>query len=678
VRLPVSWLKDYIDVPFPAKELADKLTMSGTAVERVEKKGDESVLVIEVTTNRPDCLSVLGLAQELSALTGKKVNHPKIVSPEPARKIDSFKVRVEDKKGCPKYTARLIQGVTVRPSPERVQKFLNLLDHRPIHNAVDATNFVLFETGQPLHAFDADKIKGGIVLVRRARKSEKLLGIDGVQYELDESVLVIADAERPIAMAGVIGGKLTEVTENTRNILLESAYFDPTLVRQASRRFKVFTQSSYRFERGVDCENVAFASARVRDLILQWGGGMEAGKMIDQVSSIPHLEKDIPLCASRVEKLLGFKISAPRIRKTLSQLGFVVKSSGVDKFSVTSKSSRRDVTQEADLIEEVLRIEGFEKVPPIIPVTRPADGAGYDQKVNRILALKKFLAAQGFDEIVSYSLLSGAFLENSGFEDLKRAQKIVNPLSAEQEFLRPTLKAGMLGAILFNIHRRATALKFFEIGNCFVDGKEETTLSLAIYGLGEDNWQRRFNVSFFDLKGALQNILTYFKIDAYEFEEDAGCPAYDNACTLELDGHKLASLGSIHPGVLKKWDIPHEVFFAEIRLDDILSITAAPKPLKVKAVLKFPSVRRDIAFVVDEKISVRALEVLMKKIASPHLSEARLFDQFVGKNIPTGKRSLAFSLTYQKDSGTFTDDEVQELQNRLGEALKNQYKVEFR
>jgi len=269
-------------------------------------------------------------------------------------------------------------------------------------------------------------------------------------------------------------------------------------------------------------------------------------------------------------------------------------------------------------------------------------------------------------------------LENSGFEDLKRAQKIVNPLSAEQEFLRPTLRPGMLGAILFNIHRKATALKFFEIGNCFVDGKEETKLSLAIYGLGEDNWQRRFNDSFFDLKGALRNLLTYFKIDAYEFEENAGCPVYDNACTLKLDGHKLASLGSIRQGVLKKWDIPHEVFFAEIRLDDILSVTAAPKPLKVKPVPRFPLVRRDIAFVVDEKISVRALEDLMKQSASPYLSEVRLFDQFIGKNIPAGKRSLAFSLAYQKDSGTFTDGEIQELQNRLGEALKNQCQAEFR
>src|SRR3989338_364787 len=290
MKLPISWLKKYIDISITPERLSDLLTLSGTKVEHVEKKDGEAVLQIEVTTNRPDCLSLLGLAQEVSALTGKKIKFPSL-SKKSAGGINSVKVEIEDKKGCPKYTARLLKNVSIKASSLEIQKFLGFMDTRPISNTVDATNFTLFETGQPLHAFDYDKIEGGVVVVRRAKKGEKFLAIDGVEYPLDETTLVIADAKRPISIAGVMGGKLTEVTPSTKNVLLESAYFDPALVRQASRRYKLFSESSYRFERIVDIQRVPAASAREKDLILNWAGGRKIGPMVGRDFSKKVKEK---------------------------------------------------------------------------------------------------------------------------------------------------------------------------------------------------------------------------------------------------------------------------------------------------------------------------------------------------------------------------------------------------
>ncbi len=659
------------------------LTMSGTAVDRVEKKGEEAVLQIEVTTNRPDCLSILGLAQEVSALTGKKIKFPKIQPEKRSIPKGTFagqapKVEVDDKKGCPRYTARLIAGVSIKSTPQEAQKYLDLCGSRPINNAVDATNFVLFEMGQPLHAFDYDKLKGGTIVVRRARKNEKFLGIDGVEYTLDEKTLVIADLEKPVAIAGVIGGKLTEVTSETKNILLESAFFDPVLVRHAARQYKISTESSYRFEREVDVEKVATASARARDLISEWAGGTEAAAFIDKDFSKKIKPKQITLRVDRAELLLGFRIPQSRIMNILNNLGFKTKAGGKDKVIVTTHNSRRDINHETDLIEEILRIEGFEKVPAVLPITRHRQINAEDKKAVEVLGLKKFIAGLGFNEIVTYSFQSGRALLNSGFENLETAQKIKNPVSVEHEFLRPTLLPGMLQVISFNINRKAETLRLFEIGNRYLNGKEETVLAISIYGPFGASWQRKGEASFFDLKGVIENILASLKLKNYEWGDSVSNSQYEASSCLKAAGHSIGALGLLNPDVLKKWDIPREVFYAEILLENICHGKAARAAIKVKPVPKFPSVRRDIAIVVDEKIQVKALEDLMRRMAAPHLQEVNLFDQFTGKNIPAGKRSLAFSLAYQKETGTFTDEEINGLQNRVNEALKNEYHVEFR
>ncbi len=683
MKLPIGWLKNYINVSLQPEKLAQLLTMSGTAVERVENKGNEAILDLEITTNRPDCLSLLGLAREVAALTGKKIQLPKISSDKSPRGVFSSelpkpKIIVEDKKGCPLYTARLLEGLSVKQAPLSIQQNLGSMGARPINNAVDATNFVLFEMGQPLHAFDYDKIKGGTVVVRRARRGEKFLGLDGMEYLLDEKILVIADLERPIAIAGVMGGQLTEVTERTQNILLESAYFDPVVVRQASRRLKLSTESSYRFERTVDPENVKAASSRARDLILEWAGGKEVGS-ITAVSSLKKSpSKAIRLEPDRVDSILGTPISNNRIRMILESLGFGVRPVKPAHFSVVVPSFRRDITQLEDLVEELLRIEGFEKIPVTIPDTRYAQKRFMDPKTPTILGLKKTLAAFGFQEIITCSLLSEKALMDSELGGLSGVQKIKNPVSAEQAFLRPTLLSGMLGAVLFNVHRKASSLRFFEIGNRYVNEREETVLSLGLYGHTEESWLKKSPATFFDLKGAVQNVLEALKCAPAEWVEERGSLPLDPSVSIRWKGETVAEAGILRGSVLQKWDIPKEVFYAELILSEKVLLTSNLSSVRVKPVPKFPKVRRDIAFIVDEKIPVRALEECMEKAGAPYVQEVALFDQYIGKNIPAHKRSLAFSLAYQKESGTFTDQEIQGVQNRVGETLKRQFQVEFR
>ncbi len=681
MKLPISWLKKYIDVSWAPEKLAEALTFSGTKVECVEKKSGAPVLEIEVTTNRPDCLSILGLAREVAVLTGKTIKFPRIKLSGLAEKDFSVKppeIHIEDKKGCPKYTARLIKNIKIEPSSTEIKKCLESMDARPINNVVDATNFVLFEMGQPLHAFDYDKLAGGKIIVRRAKAGEKFLGIDDGEYTLDEKTLVIADAERPVAIAGVMGGKLTEVTDRTKNILLESAYFDSGLVRQASRKYKLSTESSYRFERGVNPNNILPASARARDLILESTGAVPAGPVVEKGDFKVVKIKPILLSLSRLDEIMGMKIPAARIIAILNHLEFHVKKAGQDHILVTPPSLRSDIYSREDIIEEILRIEGFDKVPAALPVTRHSETAIQDPQATGILELKKLLANLGFNEIISTSLISEKALVNSGFKELNRAQKITNLLSAEQEFFRPLLLPGMLQSILTNVHQKADSLKLFEIGNRYLEGKEETVLAISLYGNLEENWRRKNAASFYDLKGIIENMLAVFKIKDYQWKENEPCPKYENSSSLEINGKKYGTLGVLNPDILNRWDISHAVIYMELMLDGIFKKTSEQKTVRAKVLPKYPLVRRDIAFIIDEKISVQSLEDLMKNAAAPLLSEVQLFDEYTGKNIAADKRSLAFSLAYQKETGTFTEEEINALQAKVSGALKNTHRVEFR
>ncbi|MBI4352980.1 MAG: phenylalanine--tRNA ligase subunit beta, partial [Candidatus Omnitrophica bacterium] len=484
----------------------------------------------------------------------------------------------------------------------------------------------------------------------------------------------------------VIGGKNTEVTEETKNVLLESAYFDPVLVRRASRRHKLSTESSYRFERGVDWEGAALASRRAADLIAASGGG----EVFPMEAVEKHSKKTVGgsrtvvLRFDRLNRLLGIRIPERRVTTVLTGLGFEVKRPKKDRALVNVGSWRRDLSQEADLVEEVLRIEGFDKIPSTLPATHHEEESVEDKKAALALELKKFLAALGFREIITYSLLSKKALADSGFEEWRRAQKIANPVSAEQEFLRPGLLPGMLQVIHFNICRKASSFKLFEIGNCYVDDKEETILALSLYGALEENWQRKSPATFYDLKGAVESALRFLNAGEGEWREEVPCPEpgrraspYARGSSLWIKGVEAVRLGEVGKDLLAKWDIPKEVYFAELLLDRVLAARKSETFFKVKPTPRFPSVRRDIAFIIDEGVRAVDLEKAMREEGAPHLQEVVLFDRYAGKNVPEGKQSLAFSLFYRKE-GTFTDEEINALQARVTEGLKERYGVEFR
>jgi phenylalanyl-tRNA synthetase beta chain len=511
-------------------------------------------------------------------------------------------------------------------------------------------------------------------VVRRAKKGEKFLGLDGVEYALDEKTLVIADAERPIAMAGVIGGKLTEITSSTKNILLESAYFDPLAVRQAARRHKVSTDSSYRFERGVTPSGVFAASDRAAGLITgaMLCGGRATGENAVRSGKF-ETPKKVTLQISKIKESLGLDMKALRAASILKNLGFGVKTTAA-AITATPPDFRRDVSRDADLLEEILRVEGFDKVKPSVPVTRHAHSSFGDGKATRLLELKKYLAALGLHEIMTYSLLSGKALEDSGLAGV--AHKVVNASSGEQEFFRPSLLPGALGAVLFNANRKASSILFFEIGNRYHKGEERTALGLTFYGQAEDNWRRKSETDFFDVKGAVENVLTYLKTVPFEWTGETCEGPMDDQAMLRVGGEHAGIAGTVSRAILKKWGIEKPVYYAEIDLDTVFSKPASP--VRVQPVSKYPAVRRDVAFVSDRSVSVAALEGAMTEAAAPHLKEVCLFDQYAGKNIPPGKRSLAFSLWYHKDSGTFNEDEILDLQKRVGQTLTVRFGVEFR
>lgn len=675
MKVPISWLKKYISFTGTPEKLAEDLTMSGTKLEALDKKGAETVLDLEITSNRPDCLSVLGVAREVSSLNGKKISYPKISTKEIPQKNTAktpFKVNVEDKKSCPFYSARLIRNVTVKTAPQEMREFLELAGTRAINNVVDVTNFALYEMGQPLHAFDYEKIEGREIRVRAAFKNEKFLGLDNVEYTLDESVLVIADAKKAIAIAGVMGGKLTEVTEQTKNILLEAAYFDPMKVRHAVRKTKIATESSYRFERAVDKRNIRAASLRATQLILELAGGEK--KEWAEISSFAAFKpKKLRLTAEELRQFAGMEIKSARAAKILQNLGFDARVSG-PAILVEVPSFREDIAENADLIEEILRIEGFDKVKPAIPLTRHSNFI-QDDKLVQTFEVKKFLAALGFHEILSYSLVSSKSLNQLGFSALDFAQKIRNPLSVEQEYFRPTLLGGMLNAAQFNLRHKNDNLKLFEIGNVYIDGVEKTHLALGWYGLYEENWRRKDEAAFYDLKGAVENLLAgFFNFENWSWEVNEA----ENSLFLFISGAKVACLKSLAASVRQNWDIPQEFFYAEMDLRLLLELAAKIPAKRLKSISKYPAVRRDIALLVDKSIAVQELVRSMKVASSQYLKEVRLFDEYSGKGIPDSKRSLAFSLWYQKENGTFTDDEILKLQAEVGNVLKNQFKAEFR
>ncbi|MFA6078422.1 MAG: phenylalanine--tRNA ligase subunit beta [Candidatus Omnitrophota bacterium] len=664
-----NWLKEYVGVEQPVEELAELFTMSGLSVASITDFLSDRIIEIEVTSNRPDWLSVIGVARELSAITGEKLKVP-AVKDDPARGQGSIAIEIHDKKLCPRYTARIIRNVKIGESPDWLKMRIESVGLRPVNNIVDVTNFCLFETGEPMHAFDLDKISGGKIIVRKAKKGEKIVTIDGIERTLDDTVLVIADAEKPVAVAGIMGGLNTEVNYSTKNILLEAASFDGVSIRRAARKLGISTDSSYRFERKIDEENIPYSSARAADIICGLAGG-EREAMTD-IRAGAASKKTINLKYSHLDKVLGLQVPRAEVKRTLGSLGLGAVESA-DGLSLSIPSFRSDLENEIDLVEEVSRIYGYGKIPSTIPAiaeqpTRRESTMAVEDHIRRSLT------AAGAYEIMTYSLLSRRAFEDGNIEPGSIAQ-IRNPLSAEQEVMRPSLVAGMLGAMAWNMNRKTKDLKLFELGNVYIKEEgdkfaERKTLAIGMTGVDRQSWADGTKAcDFYVLKGALENLLGSLGIDSFSMipsEDKRYSPA--SRAQIEIGGETVGVIGEVGRSTASAFDIKEKVFVCEVCVDRIAKHSNLEKHFR--ELPKYPSVSRDISVIAGKDIKNNDIILTAKKAAGPLLKEIALIDRYAGKQIPEGKASLTYRLEYQDPKKTLEDKEVSDVHGKVLSALE--------
>ena len=678
MRISYNWLKDYVDIKMAPEKLCGILTMSGLPVESMETKGGDSIFELEVTSNRPDALSVIGVAREVAAITGKKLHIPSTAhGPQSTvRKQGKISIKVVDKKLCPRYTGRVMEGVKVAGSPKWLREKIEAIGLRPVNNIVDITNFCLFETGEPMHAFDLDRIKGGSVSVRRAAKGEKIRTIDGVERALDETILVIADKERPVAIAGIMGGLDTEVTSSTRNILLEAAIFDPISVRRAARKFGISTESSYRFERKIDPASVSFASMRAASLILKEAGGNE--RYFVDTGTGKAKTRSAALNYSRLNKILGVDIPSAKVKKLLASLGFKAKISSKDSMTLEIPSFRQDVKDEIDLVEEAARILGYGKIPLALP--KVPENFGDTVPFSRTVEarVRDILTSSGTNEILTYSLLSRKDIKSADLSD-EAVVSVANPLSAEQEAMRPSLVPGLLKAVAWNINRKAKEIGLFEIGNIYPAGGakpfgEVKRLSIGLSGEIRGSWQAPSRqADFFDLKGMLETLAEGLGLKGIELSS-AGVPFLEEGSSAAIkvkDGPAIGFIGEASRAVLDAYDIKQKVYALEISLDDIFKLCRFST--RYEEPPRYPSAVRDLSIIVDKSVECASIVNLIRASGGAIVKGLELIDRYSGKQIPDGRIGFTYRIEYQDPSKTLEDARVNaahsEIFNTLAEKL---------
>lgn len=673
MKLSLNWLKDYVPLKISADELVTRLTMAGMEIEHVERLKDDVVLDIEITPNRPDCLSLLGLAREVAAVTDQRVNVPKIKTIKaPSRKCD---VSIEDKAACSRYIGAVIEGVSIKHSEAQTGKRLEAVGSRPINNVVDVTNFLLMELGQPMHAFDYDKLEGGKIIVRRAKATETITTLDGEERKLDPSVLVIADAAKPLAIAGIKGGQLAEVTWETKNILLESAYFDPVLVRRTSRKLKLSTDSSYRFERGVDYAMVQAAAHRAMELILQTAGGKVTAYRDVQASEKSASPRKVTVSLSGVEHRLGCSVGSDRFRSLLKTLGCGVTQIKKDSFAVMVPTFRSDLRCEVDFDEEIARLTGYDQIPstlPSVPLTNiPSDPAALCKSKIRSLCL-----AQGLDEIVTFSTMPEEFLSKTGITS-SDLLTITNPLSQEQKIMRPSSVPSFLQVVQANFNNGRKHLRLFEIGKIYGQKKEQGVLSVLLTGAADADWRQPAKpYDFYDLKGVLETIFDNQEINHAQWSTGAQAAFLDSSrhAAIGVDGTSIGFAGRIADNILRAWDIKtKDVWFAEINLDWLCQRKQARKYFRTPS--EFPAIVRDASLAVKDSVTLKQILDDISRHKIEILKVTELKDEYRGEGIQAGHRALTLSFTYQAKNKTLTDEEVDKVHSLVVESLINRLGV---
>jgi phenylalanyl-tRNA synthetase beta chain len=644
---------------------------------------NDVVMEIGITPNRPDALSHIGVARDLAAIFNRELKMPAVELNESDVDVNTqASVEIVDTVNCPRYSAKVVKGVQVKESPEWMKKRLKAVGLRPISNIVDITNYIMFEFGQPMHAFDLDKVGGSKIIVRKAGADNKFVTLDSKERVINPDSLMICDGNKPVAVAGVMGGENSEISNSTANILIESAYFNPSSVRKTSKQLGLSTDSSYRFERGTDPNNTLYAAERAAALMVQLGGGAVCKGAID-VYPNRISKKIVTLRESMALRVLGYKVATDKIKSIVTRLGMEILSEKEGIFELTIPTFRPDIEREIDVIEEIARINGYDNIPAVERIAnnldKKTDESEYADKVrNTAVAL-------GFFEIQNNSLVSEKLAGMTG-----KSIPVLNYQSIDMSNLRTSLVPGLLQTIAKNINYGEKNLQFFEIGNIFKlisekivsfdDFTEERSLIFAITGNSErKEWHsKERGCDFYDLKGLVDSFIVKIGLekslsDDYNTE---GNGIYSYYYSKRL-GNKEAGLGGkISKEILKQFDILQDVFCFEFKFDELKKLSAQKS--KYKEPLKFPKVERDFAFIFDKNISNSEIKDYILGCKSKLLKNVRLFDLFESDTFGSGKRSLAYTLEFFDETRTLTDEEVEKEFTSLTGMVKKKFNAELR
>ncbi|MFQ5604708.1 MAG: phenylalanine--tRNA ligase subunit beta [bacterium] len=656
----------------------DESAKKGARLNEVLGKG-EIIFDIDVTPNRPDCFGAIGIAREIACISNATLKKPEIALKESEAFVENFiKISILNPEYCPRYTARFIGEVTIKPSPWWLTEKLEAVGIRSINNVVDVTNFVMMETGQPLHAFDYDLLEECEIVVKSAQAGQKFTTLDDKVHTLNEECLMICDGKKEIALGGIMGGLNSEVSESTTNILLESAYFQPVNIRRTAKKLGISTESSRRFERGTDPEGVVYALNRAVQLIAELSGGKIARNYVDVYpEKIPTVKLNLRI--SRVEKLLGVAVPHAMIKDILQKLEFKVQDLNPDEIEVVAPTFRPDIRREADLIEEVARVYGFENIPP-------DTSAHIDQKMVKNVAeqnhrqIQNILISLGFSETVTYSLVNGN--DAAMFADTASDTRLFNPISEDLSTLRTSLLPGLLTAIRWNLNRKNKDLKLFEIGTVFQgkEGKYQETTRVAGVMTGKvvrDSWKNKSLVAdAYDVKGVAACLMERLHRRNYKFTAHKSSYTTPKALALEMDGQALGVLGEVHQDVLEKFEIETPVYFFD--LDFTALVQKTDFRVIFSPIPKFPPVTRDLAITVKDTLDAEAIAQEIQKNGGAFLQNVELFDVFKGRQIEANHKSIAFNLTFYSLEKTLTENEIDSQMQRILAALENKFSAKLR
>jgi len=654
----------------PGTPLADALGLS------------DWLLEVEITPNRGDCLSVLGVAREIASITGEKVVLPDVSFPEEGGPIgDLVRIAVSDPDLCPRYTARAVTGVAIAPSPDWMRRRLSLCGIRPINNIVDVTNYLLLEVGQPMHAFDLDRLRGARIDVRAPKEPTTFTTLDGTERKIDPGMLLIRDAEGPVAVAGVMGGANSEVVDGTTRVVFESAHFSPPSIRRTAKRLGLTSEAAYRFERGVDPAGTVFAADRAVSLLSRFAAVTVARGAID-VGGESVRPRTVPFRPERASRIVGREYAPAACREIFGRLGFPVADPGTGRWSVTVPTHRFDIEREIDLVEEVARLSGYDSIPTTYPESKSPEFSADDRFVDVQERAFDFLRGRGFSQAVNFSFVAGRTWERLGAFlgfDPADAVRLVNPISDDTTLMRPHLLTGLLSNAADNVRRFIDDVRLYEAGKAFgkshVEGHfEEPRLGVVLCGKRlPDDWSGEDAPSdFFDMKGVVEPLLRHLCPAPFHVVPTRQRPFFEEGKSADVlrDGEVVAWFGSIRKELLSPFELAGPVFYAEIRL---LKATASPPPPGRYAPLpKFPPVFRDVACVFPLEVPVGDVLSMVREV-SAEVVEAGVFDVYTGEKIGDGRKSVGIRVKLQSLDRTLTEAEVHSIHSKIVDLLENRF-----